>query len=193
MKTIAVFLLFVATGSLALAAPIPGSGKKAMPKLGVYKSPKGFQINLAGSEWLPSAPPKKTKRIAAMFRSPHLKNNMRGTMTVRVDELKKRLPLKKYVKRWTKQYPKFGFDVLGAKKFSLRGQKGYVIDLVNRKKERKLRQVIFMKGRRAVLMTCRDHMKSFKTTLKQCNQLVKGFQWKKALAKKQRKKTSKAL
>lgn len=177
IKKIAILSILCFFAHSALAAPIPGTGNKVNPKLGTYKSPKGFEINLADSDWIQTAPPKKTRNIATMFRSPHMKNNMRGTLTVRVDDLKQQMPLTGYVKRWTRQYPKFGFDVLGSKKFALNGQVGYVIDLVNNKKKRKLRQVIFMKDSKAVLLTCRDHVESFDSTLKECNRMVKGFQW----------------
>ena len=186
MKKIALLVALCFTAEVLMAAPIPGRGNKVSPKLGIYKSPKGFQINLGGSEWIQQAPPKKTRNIATMFRSPHMKNNMRGTLTVRVDRLKKKMKLKSYVKRWTKQYPKFGFDVRGSRKFAINGQKGYVIDLVNQKKQRQLRQVVFMRGSKAVLLTCRDHVKSFKGTLKECNRMIKNFRW--TASKKRRSK-----
>lgn len=183
MKT----LLFISTllsFSLSLAAPIPGAGKKSSPRIGVYESPHGFQIATASSDWLQSKPPKNTRYIATMFRSPEVRNKMRATLTVRVDRLTKPMEVSEYVKRWTKEYPKFGFDVKGSKKFSMNGQNGYVVDLVNPSKKRQLRQVIFMKENRAVLMTCRDHIDSFNTSLKECNKMIKTFSWKEATGNK---------
>lgn len=177
MKTL-IFLIAIFSVTLAQAAPIPGAGSKAKPKLGVYQSPHGFQIATAATDWIQAKPPKNTRYIATMFRSPEVRNKMRATLTVRVDQLAKPMDIADYVKRWTKEYPKFGFDVKGSKKFAMNGQNGYVVDLINPAKKRQLRQVIFMKDNRAVLMTCRDHVASFKTSLAECNKMIKSFSWK---------------
>lgn len=177
MKTLFV-LITVLLALPSFAAPIPGAGRKSSPKLGVYESPHGFQIATASSEWLQAKPPKNTRYIATMFRSPEVRNKMRATLTVRVDRLTQPMAISDYVKRWTKEYPKFGFDVKGSKKFTMNGQNGYVVDLVNPAKKRQLRQVIFMKQNRAVLMTCRDHVDSFNDSLKECNKMIKTFSWK---------------
>ncbi|MCJ8278081.1 MAG: hypothetical protein MJK18_14660 [Bdellovibrionales bacterium] len=83
------------------------------------------------------------------------------------------------MKRWIKEYPKYGYDVLGSKSFKTKKKRGFVIDLVNQKKKRQLRQVIYFKKKTAVLMTCRDHTASFSSSLKECNKIIKKFRWKK--------------
>lgn len=178
MKTLLLFITLSFSFN-AVAAPIPGAGRKANPQLGLYESPHGFQIATASTDWLQTKPPKSTRYIATMFRSPEVRNKMRATLTVRVDRLTQPMAISEYVKRWTKEYPKFGFDVKGSKKFTMNGQQGYVVDLVNPSKKRQLRQVIFMKNNRAVLMTCRDHVNSFNESLKECNKMIKTFSWKK--------------
>jgi hypothetical protein len=183
MKTLT-FIITLFFASLTFAAPIPGAGNKAKPKLGVYKSPHGFQIATASTDWIQTKPPKNTRYIATMFRSPDVKNKMRATLTVRVDQLSKPMDIAQYVKRWTKEYPKFGFDVKGSKKFSMKGEEGIVVDLINPAKKRQLRQVIFMKDNRAVLMTCRDHISTFKQSLAECNKMIKSFEWKQLAANK---------
>ncbi len=177
-------LLSVVISSTAFAAPIPGGTSKTKPSLGVYKSPQGFAIQTAGTDWIQASPPKNTRYIATMFRSPVMKNNMRATLTVRVDELNKPIELSQYVKRWTKEYPKFGFDVKGSKKFKMASNEGYVVDLVNPSKKRQLRQVIFMQDQKAVLLTCRDHISTFKDSLAECNKMIKSFKWEAITAKK---------
>ena len=177
-KLIIVFFLFTFPFS-SFSAPIPGalSPKLAVPQWGIYKSKFGFEILAQDTHWTQSQPPKKSRFIETVYRSPITRNNVRATLTVRVDRMKKKSSLKKYVKRWVREYPKYGYDVLGSKSFKSKGMKGYVIDLMNSKKQRQLRQVIFLNKSTAVLMTCRDHQSSFRQTLKECNQIVKAFQW----------------
>ena len=165
--------------SLSNAAPIPGaSGTAALvPDLGIHTCRFGFEIETKTSNWLKAQPPKKSKFIETVYRSPELKNETRGTLTVRVDKMKNQTNLKSYVGRWVKEYPKYGYDVLGSRRFKSKGKRGYVIDLIHSKKQRQLRQVIYLKEKTAVLMTCRDHVKSFKGSIKSCNKIVKGFRW----------------
>lgn len=182
MKIRILFLLSLSALFLnpsAFAAPIPGTTSSAMvaPKLGVYKSKFGFEILAQNTAWIQSQPPKKSRFIETVYQAPEVRNNTRASLSVRVDKLKKKTNLKGYVKRWVKEYPKYGYDVLGSKAFRTKDKKGYVIDLVNSKKKRQLRQVIYFKKQTAVLMTCRDHSRSFNQSLNECNNIIKAFHW----------------
>lgn len=179
MKNTIFTILFCFIGSNTFAAPIPGTGASQLiaPELGIYRSPHGFQVSKSTTDWIQTRPPKSSKHIATVYRSPKVSENTRASLTVRVDQLKNNMPLDKYVGRWVKEYPKFGFDVLGKKVFKLKNNDGYVIDLVNNKKHRKIRQVVFKKDKVAVIMTCRDHQKTFSNSLKDCNNIVRSFDW----------------
>lgn len=171
------------TATSAVAAPIPGTSSSAMmaPKLGVYRSPIGYEIKTASSGFKQVAAPADNKFIETVFRHVAAGKNKtgNGTLTVRVDKLEKNTPLKKYVSRWQREYPKYGFDLLGSKAFTQNKTQGYVIDLINKKTNRQLRQVIFMNQpkKSAVILTCRDNTKSFQATLKGCNEIIRSFSW----------------
>lgn len=100
-----------------------------------------------------------------------------ASLTVRVDELKKDTSIDRYIQRWMKEYPRYGFDVLGSKPFVQNNQRGYVLDLVNREQGKQLRQVVFVKQKNAVILTCRDQIATFNTSLKSCNQIIRTFTW----------------
>jgi hypothetical protein len=175
-------LLFVSVIGLnppASAAPVPGttSSKMVAPKLGIYKSKFGFEIMARNTNWVQTKPPRSSRFIETVYRSPIERNNVRATLTVRVDNMKKGTDIKKYVRRWIKEYPKYGYDVLGSKAFKSGNKKGYVIDLVNSRKKRQLRQVIYLNKKTAVLMTCRDHTSTFNKSLKECNNITQTFKW----------------
>ncbi len=165
----------------AFAAPIPGTSSSQMvaPKMGIYKSRFGFEILADNTSWIQTNPPKRSKFIETVYRSPVKKNDVRATLTVRVDNMRDQTEIRQYVKRWIKEYPKYGYDVLGSKAFNSVGKRGYVIDLLNARKKRQLRQVIYLNNKTAVLMTCRDHTTTFNNSLKECNNIVKNFAWKK--------------
>lgn len=199
------FVAAVLLVSTSFAAPIPGtaSSKLVSPEIGLYRSPNGFTIAAGKSGWSLASPPKDSKHIAAVYAprestsvaqqmkadllakgdivkgaaKPEMKEESKAALTVRVDNLKKDTTLDKYVQRWMKEYPRYGFDVLGSGAFSQAKQRGYVLDLVNRDQKKQLRQVVFLKDRKAVILTCRDKQASFKDTLKSCNEIIRNFTW----------------
>lgn len=188
------------------AAPIPATStsKLVSPQLGLYRSPMGFQVTNGGSGWVHAEPPKGNKYIVTMYKAPttaqpgsvadQMRNDLSAkgsvvasapkikagspaTLTVRVDELSKDIAIDKYIQKWMKEYPRYGFDVLGSKPFVQNMQRGYVLDLVNREQGKQLRQVVFLKEKKAVILTCRDRIASFQENLKGCNQIVRTFTW----------------
>jgi len=165
----------------ANAAPHPGTATSALvaPQLGVYRSPLGFQVDAGHSGWTQAQAPADNKFIATMYKAP-VKAGAKGdtaSLTVRVDQLNKEMTLDKYVQRWMKEYPKYGFDVIGSLPFAQNKDKGYVLDLINRDSGRQLRQVVFLKRNKAVILTCRDQTADFKESLKNCNHIIRTFQW----------------
>ena len=180
MKTLRLlgFVLVCLIPSLAWTIPQPEAKDKMAPKLGVYKSNFGFEILTENTNWIQTKPPKKTRFIQTVFQSPTVQNNVRASLTVRVDNMKEKTSLRNYVRRWIDEYPKYGYEVLGSKPFkNTDGQKGYVIDLRHPNKDRQLRQVIHLNKKVAVIITCRDHSASFKTSLKECNNIARNFRW----------------
>ncbi len=177
LKRIIGFVVFVSATSHA--APIPGTSSSELvaPQLGLYRSANGFQISAGETDWLPTPAPATSKYIETLYRAPERVLGTRATLTVRIDELNKDMPLKDYMQTWAKEYPRYGFDVMGAKPFQLDEKKGYVVDLINREKERQVRQVVFIKDQNAVILTCRDHVKNFKKSLRSCNEIIKSFSW----------------
>jgi len=205
MKTIfSLTALIALISSAAFAAPIPGTAtsKLVSPQIGLYHSPLGFQLNAAHTGWAHVAPPAGNKYVATVYRAEpgsvaaqihadlHSQGNVVGQkalasaaktspamLTVRIDNLDKETTLDKYIGKWMKEYPRYGFDVLGSKPFLQAKNKGYVLDLVNRNQGKQLRQVVFLKQKNAVILTCRDRIATFQTSLKSCNEIIKTFTW----------------
>ena len=176
LRSLGFFILIFLTSNL-WAVPKPETEEKIKPKLGVYKSDFGFEIQANNTDWIQTKPPKKSRFIETIYRSPIMRNNVHASLTVRVDNMKDKTDLKNYVKRWVREYPKYGYDVLGSQPFKNGDQWGYVIDLINPGKNRQLRQVIHLSKKVAVIITCRDHSATFSISLKECNKITKNFRW----------------
>ena len=161
------------------AAPMPATAtsKLVAPQLGIFRSPLGFEISGGKSGWAHAQAPANNKFIATLYRGQKGSKNETASLTVRVDKLNHEIALDKYIAKWMKEYPKYGFDVLNSRAFSENKQKGYFLDLLNKDSGKQLRQVVFLKQKRAVILTCRDKKETFQASLKDCNEIVRTFAW----------------
>lgn len=138
----------------------------------------GFKITEAGTDWEETPPPPESSSILHLFRSKVDEKNTHATLTVRVDSLEKSdKDLKDFYKRWIKEYPKFGYNVLGTKTFHLDGRSAYVIDLISSASSKQARQVISENNRKVVILSCLDEKDRFNKSLSSCNQIIKNFSW----------------
>lgn len=158
---------------------MPGTGSSALvsEKPGLYYSKKGFSLHSASTAWVQSEPPKNIPSLVTVYTSPLPRDGQQPALTVRVDELRRKQSLKNYVKRWMQDYTRFGFDVLTAKPIRVNDQNAFLLDIVSRETQKQLRQVVFLKNKTAVTLTCRDDREAFKKTVQDCNQIVKTFEW----------------
>lgn len=180
MKALTLLSIFVTLG-LSLdteAAPIPATSSSFVisSHIGKFISNHGFSIHADQTDWIHSPPPEDNPYIATLYRSPSTELGVQPALTVRVDELDTKQTLKRYVKKWLKDYPRFGFEILKAKPIKINDQRAFLLDMVNRQTSKQLRQVVFLK-QKAVILTCRGHHKSFNDTVGNCNNIIANFRW----------------
>lgn len=161
------------------SAPVPGTSSSLLTgeKPGLYRSIKGFTIHSAKTDWILSEPPAEIPSVVSIYKSPATNKGVQPVLTVRVDELKRKVPLKTYVKQWMKDYPLLGFNVLKAGPLKVNELSGFLVDVVEAKGEKKLRQIVFLKDQTAVILTCRDSRDTFEKTVRACNEIFKNFEW----------------
>ncbi len=138
-----------------------------------------FTISEAGTNWESTPAPPAADSIKALFRAKTSTENTQATLTVRTEKLEHgEKDLKDYVRRWLKEYPKFGYSVLGQKPFTLDGKPAYVVDLVSSTTSKQARQILAENNKTVVLLTCLDTKDSFEKTLPSCNTIIRNFKWK---------------
>lgn len=171
-------LIFSLLMGFAQAAPVPGTSSSALisENLGIYRSNEGFLISSGSSEWMPELLGKEGLFNLVQF-APVGGNSDPATLTVRVDHLSHSQDLGEYTKSWLKDYGHYGFDVLRVKKVKIQGELGVVVDLSHPKHKKMLRQVVFLKNQKAVVLTCKDTSERFAQSLPACNQIIKSFTW----------------
>ncbi|QDK39146.1 hypothetical protein [Bdellovibrio sp. NC01] len=173
MKTLCLALLFPA---LSFAAPHPATSSSAFtaPENGLYFLHKGFTLKTDGSQWKPVADTSTTVLDTVRFAA---KEDATGYLTVRTDKVAKSASLELYTRRWMRDYPNYGFEILATKNFSLNGQPALIVDLASRSKGKQIRQVVLKNEDKVAIMTCMDNKESFGQSVQQCNQIIKTFRW----------------
>lgn len=161
------------------AAPSPATTTSSFLKtgIGMFRSPIGFEISADKTQWQHVAPPSQQKHIATMYKAPDTHKGVQPLISVRVDDLRKKKSLNQYMRDWVKIYPRLGFRVLGTKKVKVSENRGFLLDLIHSKSQRQMRQVIFMRDKKAVVLSCRGHQDRFSVTVKSCNQIIRNFKW----------------
>lgn len=178
------FVIYFFTGilitlSAAYSAPHPSTSSSFLigQEKGRFFSQHGFLVNSAETQWIHKSPPKGIANVETIYSAPNRQNGVQASLTVRVDSLKKNRPLKTYLKKWNRDYHRFGFEILQSRKVKVGKNTAEMLDLIHAKSQKQLRQVIFVKNHKAVTFTCRDHQKSFRKHLKDCNQIIRSFRW----------------
>jgi hypothetical protein len=178
MRAIIFVLFFIClVSSETYAAPYPAAGSSALVSIdkGLFLLTKGFTVRAKSPEW--SLQNSGDEEEQANYRL-QKKNSHTASLSLRSEMLKTELSLESYAKRWMKDYANYGFDMLGTKPFQQNQQsRGLVVDLFHKKSDQQLRQVLFMRGKRVVIFTCKDTKKNFTSTLESCNEVAKTFQW----------------
>ncbi len=161
----------------ALAAPHPATSTSAFtaPEKGLYFLHKGFTLKTDGSTWLPVSESDSTLLETVRFASKDKPQG--GYLSIRTDRVAKSASLELYTRKWMRDYPNYGFEVLASKAFSLNGQPALIVDLLSRSKGKQIRQVILKNEDKVAIMTCMDAKENFTASLQQCNQIIKTFQW----------------
>lgn len=169
------FLFVILAPSLSAAAPHPATSSSALtaPEKGLYFQHKGFNLKTEGTDWIPVA----TESVLDTVRFSSKEKDGHASLSIRTDSVAKNASLELYARKWMRDYPSYGFEVLSAKNFTLNGQPALVVDMLSRSKNKQIRQVILKKSDRVAVMTCLDDKASFNKSLQSCNRIIQSFNW----------------
>lgn len=167
------FLTFI-----SFAAPHPGMGSSMInqPNWGTMFSQMGFEIKNVPTDWkaLPLAEIDQPQ-IDLGANSPYDK----ARLSFRVDQLKNKIHLETYVKKFLRDYNQYGYEVLGMQTYKQSVLPAIILDVVQKNKKSRSRQMFFYnKADRVVVATCVDEFATFDKTLAKCNRILESFNWK---------------
>jgi hypothetical protein len=163
------------------AAPTPAIGSSAFSQaLKNTLQSDEFRVGTFNQEFWELSPQinsSASKLYAWHFQG--MGTNMSARFSVHIDKLNGPIELKQYVKKWIKEYPYLGFEILATNNMQIDGKPAFVVDLSNKVKNKQLRQFVVHNKEKnmAVVMTCTDVKSKFLSTIDKCHEIVKNFQW----------------
>lgn len=147
-----------------------------LQKRGLYFGEQGFIIHIENTPWFQLDSSKiKSKTINAEYQS--LDDENPTKMTVRAEQLNKKLQLHQYIKKSVKDYRRFGFKILDLRPIKINQYNAFIIDLNKIDDDLQLRQILFTKNQNVVILTCTGHRFKFQKDLTSCNQIARNFSW----------------
>jgi hypothetical protein len=175
----ALIALLTMFGSTSFAAPHPATSTSVLtdPAKGLFFHGFGFRLKSLGGDWKPTVPGTTSNFNVVRFEPREDSSGAAPELSIRTDRLQEDKSLESYSRRWIRDYASYGFDVLGTRPLQMGGGKALLIDLVQKTKNRQLRQVIFEKDRRIAVMTCLDQTDRFDKALESCNRMIRQFEW----------------
>lgn len=167
------WLLLLFSFSFASPHPLAGSSILNQPQNNLAFSQLGFKISQLPSNWLF----KNTEEQSAFsFELAPIENKSKASLSFRTEEVSPKTDLEKYVRQYLRDYNPYGFDVVG-----LQSHKSLtpsvIVDLTQKNKLYRSRQVFFQKTNKIILATCLDEYDSFEKTILICNKVLGNFQW----------------
>jgi hypothetical protein len=175
------FLLSLVSYKLSLtlcwAAPYPATSSSSLtdPSKGFFLLHKGFTLKAAQDTWIPLESETSSYNETIRY---FLKENPEGPMlSVKTDRVAKNASLNLYTRKWLKEYPGFGFDILASKTYSLNNQHALSVDLISRAKGKQIQQVIFKNADKVAILTCMDTIENFEKSLERCHEFIDTFIW----------------
>jgi len=182
IKIVYTFVAAFLTSQFLLAAPIPTTSSSVLGSAenGHFFKGLGFSMKTKGTTWVALQDEDSfLTKSARLGPAGTGKSDEAPRLTVRIDSLSKNSNLETYAKKWMRDYGNFGFETLGTQPIKIGGGKGLVVDLVQKSKNKQLRQVILNKEKdsRVAILTCVDQKSNFNQTLPICNQIINTFEW----------------
>lgn len=169
-------LLFAFIPSKSFAAPLPLTGSSLINQLqsGVVLGQLGFKVQNFPADWqLKTTLESETMSLEMGPPDPHSK----AVLSFKSDTVSIKTNLENYVRHYLRDYNQYGFEVIGLQSLKQPGLNSVIVDLNQKNKVTRSRQVFYKKDDKIVTATCIDDFDKFSKTILTCNSIFESFQW----------------
>ncbi len=167
-------LVFIIQFSSAAPHPLAGSSIVNRPQNSIAMSLLGFKLGAMPANWVYKNSSDLESLSLEMGPS---ESTSKSLLTLRTETVAAKTDLEKYVRQYLRDYNQYGFEVVGLQSYKKSITPSVIVDLTQKNKQTKSRQVFYQHGNKIVLATCLDNFEHFEKTIQVCNRILGNFQW----------------
>lgn len=164
-------LTFIFSSALASTHPLTGSSIINLPGNSMAFAQMGFELNMMPLSWV------YKKNLESNEKTIELGAVNKTLLTFRLENVSIKTQLEPYVRQYLRDYNQYGFEVSGLQSYRKSHVPSVIVDLDQKNKSTRSRQVFFYKQGKMIIATCADDFDSFDKTLAVCNQILGSFKW----------------
>lgn len=154
--------------------PMAGSSVVNIPSTNLAFSMMGFKVGAIPGDWTYKT--KVDNSNMAIEIGPQDEKS-KAALNFHVENVTKKLSLEQYVRQHLRDYNQYGFEVVGLHSMKKATTPSVVVDLTQKNKQTRSRQVFFMQDQKIIVASCLDAFENFDNTVQTCNQILSSFQW----------------
>lgn len=176
MKLIFTFILFNCLQALAAPHPMMGSSVINSVQNGLVFSQMGFLISSVPTTWVLKTPVNQNAEGRVLELAP-AQTVSKTILSFSSERVSAKTDLEKYVRQYLRDYNQYGFEVIGLHSIKSPGANRVVVDLNQKNKLTRSRQVFYKNNDQVILATCLDSFHEFNKTILACNAMLDTFKW----------------
>lgn len=157
--------------TLAATHPLTGSSIINQAGNGMAFAQMGFRLDTIPLNW------SYNKSISNNLNSIELGVENKTLLSFRLENVSVKTHLEQYVRQYLRDYNQYGFEVTSLHSNSKSPVPSVVVDLDQKNKATKSRQVFFFKQNKMIIATCADDFTNFINTFALCNRVLNSFKW----------------
>ncbi len=169
-------LVLISFTQVVLSAPHPMAGSSVIntPHSNLAFSMMGFKVGQIPSDWTYKSnldDSNMTIEIGARD------EKSKAALNFHIENVPKKTSLEQYVRQYLRDYNQYGFEVVGLQSMKKNTTPSVVVDLTQKNKKTRSRQVFFIQDQKIAVASCLDQFENFDKTVYICNQILSSFQW----------------
>lgn len=166
------FLFALIQITLASPHPLAGSSIVNKPYNNLAFAQMGFKVNSIPVSWVFNKSVDSTTSEAM-----ELGPTGKTLLSFRLETVSAKTNLEQYVRRYLRDYNQYGFTVSGLQSLQSSRVPSVIVDLNQKNKSTRSRQVFFNRQNKLIIATCSDESAKFEATVALCNQILGTFEW----------------
>lgn len=172
MKTLFFLILLSAFKVFSGTHPLTGSSIVNQAENSLAFSQMGFYIHGLPVNW------NYLKNLDNDTMKIELGVNNKTLLSFRLESVSDQTRLEPFVRQYLRDYNQYGFEMTSLQSNKKNITPSVIVDLNQKSKMNRSRQVFFLKNTKLIIATCADTEANYAKTLTLCNQVLGTFRWK---------------